>query len=38
MTGEKMVSLARYSLQPLQFPQRVLKIIVDFRKISLLLD
>lgn len=38
MTEENTVSLADSRLQPLQFPQHVLKIIMDFRKISLLRD
>lgn len=36
MTEENMVLLTDSSLQPLQIPQCVLKIIIDFRKISLL--
>lgn len=32
MTEEDLVSLADSSLQPPQFPERVLKIIMDFRK------
>lgn len=38
MAEENMASIADSRLQPLQFPQHVLKIIMDFIKINLLRD